>query len=392
MVARARAKRTSSPEVDREPCPRAARSSAAERPDAGALGYCSHTGTLSVYRHGFQQSPALRKGVIICPQSGLPIHAGAVGSRKAGTESKRGTIETFSAKAALRLRTWLLTQHVAGAQMWDVTLTIPGAITPAEWDLLKRRLWKRWERAGFAVVWRVELQRRGIPHLHCVVWTPADMPIEKRNALLYVAWWDALPDEKKFAPGAWAHAAHVKGPYTDIEQSPKWLGYVAAHASKHKKEQLGWKGKQWGIINRERFEERPALLQVELTIDEERRFKRTLSRYLHSKSRAHRARLMQKGIKPKRRLRRIFFPRGCKTTRIMEPETITRMVEHVKAMTNTETGRAEDWRGRDAEPGEHFEQRASATNADNDRTSWSERADRTRTRGQGGGATTARAA
>lgn len=302
-------------------------------PVTPALGYYAHTGTLSVYRHGFQQRPCTRRGVITCPQSGLPIHAGAVGPGRRNGGGQRGAIEGFSAAAASRLRTWLLTHHVAGAQMWDVTLTIPGDVTPAEWDLLKRRIWKRWERAGFAVVWRVELQRRGIPHLHCVVWTPADMPIEKRNALLYVAWWDALPDEKKFAPGAWAHAAHVKGPYTDIEQSPKWLAYVAAHASKRKKEQLGWKGKQWGIINRSRFEERPALLEVELTPEEERKFKRTLSRYLHSKTRAHRAKLLQRGIKPKRRARRIFFPRGCKITRIMEPGTISRMIEHVKEST-----------------------------------------------------------
>jgi hypothetical protein len=273
--------------------------------------------------------------------------------------------------------------------MWDVTLTVPGEISPEDWDALKRRMFKRWERAGIAVVWRVELQKRGTPHLHCVVWTPAEMPMEKRNELLYVAWWECLPEEKRFAPGAWKHAAHVKGPYTDIEQSPKWLAYVAAHASKRKKEQLGWKGKQWGRVNEHLFREREAMLSVELTIEEERQFKRLLSRYLHARSRQHRQKLMRKGIKPKARLRRMFFPNGCKTTRIMEPSIVMRMVEHVKGNSMTRKGQGEDSGRRDAEPGEHSEQRGRATEADNDRTPWSNRADRKRTRGQGGAARTA---
>lgn len=314
------------PKVDRESGRRATLLSVADGPDRAPLGYCSHTGTLTVYRHGFQQSPA-RRLRRVCPVSGLPIHGASQGQGKGGV---RGQIKGFSSKASLRLRTWLLTHFVEGGQLWDVTLTIPGEVNPEEWDRLKRRMFKRWERAGFGVVWRVELQKRGMPHLHCVVWTPEGMPMEKRNHLLYAAWWECLPDENRYSRGAWKHAAHVKGPYTDIEQSPKWLAYVAAHASKRKKEQLGWKGKQWGIINRGLFRERPPLVKVTMTSDEERRFKRLLSRYLHARSREHRLRLMRKGIKPRRRLRRMFFPNGCKTTRIMAPHVVTRMIEHVK--------------------------------------------------------------
>jgi hypothetical protein len=236
----------------------------------------------------------------------------------------------MSSKASGRLRHWLLTQHCPWGQLWDVTLTIPGGVTPEEWDKLKRRIFKQWERAGFAVIWRVELQKRGTPHLHCVVWTPADMPIERRNHLLYVAWWECLPEEKRFSAGAWKHAAHVKGPYTDIEQSPKWLAYVAAHASKRKKEQLGWKGKQWGIINRSLFSEREPMVEVSMTRQDEKVFERTLSRFLFSKSRARRTYLRTKGIKPKSRLRRMFFPSGCKKTRLLDPAVVLRMIEHSK--------------------------------------------------------------
>jgi len=305
----------------------AAEAAAAEPVSRASLGYYAHTGTVSLYRHGFHQTPP-KVQIGVCPVSGLPIYGTG---RKAGpSRGKRGRIEGFSSAAAGRLRHWLLTQHRKGGQMWDVTLTIPGEVIPEEWDTLKRRIFKRWERGGFAVVWRVELQKRGTPHLHCVVWTPGEMPLEKRNALLYVAWWECLPAEKRFSAGAWKHAAHVKGPYTDIEQSPKWLAYVAAHASKRKKEQLGWKGKQWGIINREMFSEREPMLHVTLSRDDEKKFNRTLSRYLFAKSREHRQKLITKGIKPRSRLRRLFFPSGCKKTRLIDPELVRRMLTHAK--------------------------------------------------------------
>jgi len=305
----------------------AAEAAAAEPVSRTALGYYCHTGTVSVFRHGFHQKPAkVQQGV--CPVSGLPVFGTRPFRGRRGL--KRGKITTMSSKASGRLRHWLLIQHCPWGQLWDVTLTIPGEVTPEEWDKLKRRIFKQWERAGFAVVWRVELQKRGTPHLHCVVWTPADMPMEKRNHLLYVSWWECLPEEKRFSAGAWKHAAHVKGPYTDIEQSPKWLAYVAAHASKRKKEQLGWKGKQWGIINRSLFSEREAMVEVTMTRQEEKVFERTLSRFLFSKSRAHRTNLRTKGIKPKSRLRRMFFPSGCKKTRLLEPAVVLRMIEHAK--------------------------------------------------------------
>jgi len=308
------------------------RCAAAEAAAAGpvsrtSLGYYCHTGTVSVFRHGFHQKPAkVQQGV--CPVSGLPVF----GTRpfRGSRGLKRGKVTTMSSKASGRLRHFLLIHHCPKGQLWDVTLTIPGEVTPEEWDKLKRRIFKQWERAGFAVVWRVELQKRGTPHLHCVVWTPADMPMEKRNRLLYVSWWECLPEEKRFSAGAWKHAAHVKGPYTDIEQSPKWFAYVAAHASKRKKEQLGWKGKQWGIINRSLFSEREPMVEVSMTRQEEKVFERTLSRLLFSKSRAHRTRLRTKGIKLKSRLRRMFFPSGCKKTRLLEPASVLRMIEHAK--------------------------------------------------------------
>lgn len=300
--------------------------SAAEGPVSAPLGYCSHTGTLSVYRHGFHQKPAARP-ISVCPVSGLLIYGS---THQRGGGGIRGEIKRFSTKAAARLRHWLLTQHVEGSQLWDVTLTIPGEMSPEEWDLSRRRLFKRWERAGFAALWRIELQKRKQPHLHVVLWTPPVLLGEKFLLIVH-AWLECLPKKNREHRGASNHAIHYKGPYSDIEQSPKWLAYVAAHASKRKKEQLGWKGKQWGVINRASFSERQPMIEVSMTFEEEKRFKRLLSRYLHARSREHRTKLRKKGIKSTKRLRRMFFPNGCKSTRIMEPNVVSRMAEHVKA-------------------------------------------------------------
>ena len=304
-----------------------AASSAAEGPVSAPLGYYPHTGTLTVYRHGFRQRPAARP-ISICPISGLPIYGSRAAPKSRG---KRGEIKGFSSEAALRLRSWLLTHHVEGAQLWDVTLTIPGDMTPEEWDLSKRRLFKRWERAGFGAVWRIELQKRKQPHLHVVLWTPPVSELGEKFLLIVHSWLECLPKKNREHVGATDHAIHYKGPYSDIEQSPKWLSYVAAHASKRKKEQLGWQGKQWGIINRAIFQERKPMVEVSMTFDEEKRFKRCLSRYLHARSKEHRTKLRKKGIKSRRRLRRMFFPSGCKTTRIMDPSVVTRMIAHVKS-------------------------------------------------------------
>jgi hypothetical protein len=299
---------------------------AAEGPDPAPLGYCSHTGTLSVYRHGFHQKPAARP-ISVCPVSGLLIYGS---THQRGGGGIRGQINGFSTKAAARLRHWLLTQHVEGAHLWDVTLTIPGEMSPEEWDLSRRRLFKRWERAGFAALWRIELQKRKQPHLHVVLWTPPVSELGEKFLLIVHAWVESLPKKNREHDRGTDHAIHFKGPYSDIEQSPKWLAYVAAHASKRKKEQLGWKGKQWGVINRALFSERKPMVEVSMTFEEEKRFKRLLSRYLHSRSREHRMKLRKKGIKSTKRLRRMFFPNGCKSTRIMEPNVVSRMADYVK--------------------------------------------------------------
>lgn len=323
--------RSITPKVERGSGRAAPRSSGAPEPDNGSLGYYVHTGTLTVYPHGFLHQPP-PSSMATDPETGLGIRQGD-GPPIGG---KRARITGFSAAARRRLRTDLLTLYVPGYDVWDVTLTIQseciGDITPEIWDKAKRRLFMRWTRAGFAAKWRIELQTKNqTPHLHCVVWTPPTDDKYKRDALLNFGWWECLPEHKRHMKGAWDHATLVKGPFHDVDQSVEWLQYVAGHTSKHKREQLGWIGKQWGTVNAALFVERPPIVEIELTAREEVFLKRTISRYLYAKSREFRNKLRAEGKKPKGRLRRIFFLRGCRALRIMTPQVAERIAEEILA-------------------------------------------------------------
>jgi hypothetical protein len=105
--------------------------------------------------------------------------------RKGG--GRRSAISTFSRNSALRLRR-LLAQVIcpAGWMCFGMTLTVPGPnITPEEW----RKVWKdycrRLRRMGcVALIWRIELQTRGQPHIHCICWCK-EGPHDPREAWFY---------------------------------------------------------------------------------------------------------------------------------------------------------------------------------------------------------------
>ena len=90
-----------------------------------------------------------------------------------------------------------------------------------------------------SMVWRVELQKRGVPHLHCLLWCASPEDVDTVRA----AWLAAL----RIADNKHARRYAVK-----IEQDrggDTWGRYLLAHTVKHKREQLGWKGRQWGVFN-----------------------------------------------------------------------------------------------------------------------------------------------
>lgn len=191
---------------------------------------------------------------------------------------KRGAILTFSKHAAKRMREWMILMWVPGAQMVETTFTVPGTVTPSEWRKSWNAFTKKALNLGCSAVWRVELQKRKQPHLHLLAYAADYRGIAAFT--LPDLWLSCLPARCRKVKGAKQHA--VKGQVRHNDSDVAWLAYCVGHGTKHKADQLGWLGKQWGIIGRANFEERPAV-KVEHSHSQNAMLKRTIRRYLQSK-------------------------------------------------------------------------------------------------------------
>lgn len=177
---------------------------------------------------------------------------------------KRGKVTGLSKGTAARLRRWLITQYVPltspDGRVFEVTLTIPGEVSVDEWHAARNKWRKRLTRAGCAATTRVELQKRKQPHLHAIVYLPEGTP-EQWLSLTVETWLECLPERCRDHNGAKAHAFQAK-PALMFEGAlvpdEAWLRYLVGHQSKRKASQLGWKGKQWAVINRKLFRPLPA--------------------------------------------------------------------------------------------------------------------------------------
>lgn len=212
---------------------------------------------------------------------------------------RRGVVKGWSRSSRRRMREYMLTHEpAADCHTMGATFTVPGALlSPGR----MREMWKDWsrwaERQGWAAVWRLELQKRGQPHWHCLVCIPvfygtaliASNPLVVLGGRWRAAYakrfgadpMDQHPREvdeylcaralrfswlrvlesvscehetaKNLAewPGASVHAAHVS---MDGGGSSQWRRYLQDHASKAKQEQVaaGY-GRQWGVIGRRRM-------------------------------------------------------------------------------------------------------------------------------------------
>lgn len=188
---------------------------------------------------------------------------------------QKGDIKSFSQASARRLReTLALAKPVDREQVpWGVTLTIPGDILT---DDQVRALWHDFQthylRRRFysnPFVWRIELQKRKQAHWHIVMWA---RPIQ--SGVLYSLTCDELarrwrecvlkhiaPLEERTAFGFDQHGVKVQA--LSAASATGIIGYLCDHASKHKQEQLGWKGRQWGVVNRHALDLKGTLLAEE---------------------------------------------------------------------------------------------------------------------------------
>lgn len=220
-----------------------------------------------------------------------------------GAGGKRGIIKGWSAESRRRLREFLLT-HEPDSDIYAVTLTVPGnVITPEQWRMLFNSFMSFLKLSGVGAVWRLELQKRGQPHLHMIATAPS-----KRGALnlagysvsfpvvgLYesiLLWfsrcWMAFLDHclpscegriktsdcgfdfgssipRSALMGADRHAVSVEAD----KGNSLWWRYLCDHTSKSKQEQIcGWDGfRHWGVIGRKRFREvEPETLRISRSI------------------------------------------------------------------------------------------------------------------------------
>lgn len=201
--------------------------------------------------------------VTIHPHGTIIAEGGRVVSKPAKSGGKRSKIKTFSSQSRTRLRQKLAVSN--GPDGWEpigMTATIPGEPISEEkyrylWHVFRHKI------PAVPVIWRVELQQRKQPHVHLVAWLPKDGQGARWKAELMLAWWHGVkrlgPHEYKTngkqysctsrmaMPGAYEHCVS----FDDLEVADDfgWWRYLASHTGKSKQAQMGWVGRNWGVLN-----------------------------------------------------------------------------------------------------------------------------------------------
>lgn len=220
-------------------------------------------------------------------KQGVMLHKPVKGKGKGGAIGKRGTIGGWSQSSRRRMRELMLTHEApAGWYTCGPSFTIPGPILPMEES---KGLWKWFcrevERAGWGMIWRIEIQARGAHHWHCIMIQPVGHPAD-----IMMLWMEALrtlPEcdhqsksgqwcrgLRTALPGAHQHAVHISGE----GDRGAWMRYLQDHASKGKQEQIPENiGRHWGIVGKKHFVKRESL-HLELTDREYARVVRWMRR------------------------------------------------------------------------------------------------------------------
>lgn len=187
---------------------------------------------------------------------------------------RRGNIRRFSSSSALRLRRAIVEKQssVSGCQVVAVTLTLPfrgDFFSPRLFDQLVEDYKKAFHRFTVAFcrrfpascgIFRHELQRRRCPHAHIVFYiSNIDFHIIERGrnanikdftAVVFGLWLNSIQGFKYDCSISGFMRKGVRVSVVDPHDKIYALRYLADHSSKHKRSQLGYKGKQWGFIRR----------------------------------------------------------------------------------------------------------------------------------------------
>lgn len=184
-----------------------------------------------------------------------------------------GDIKGFSKTSRLRFRRLLAVSDSINKDFepWGVCLTIPGRVISQE---RARKIWRDWGKSfcvkrfkDFPMIWRVELQTRKQAHWHLIIWLPKGRKgIEPR--VDYSDCWKSFIRRTLAKNGViqWSEETDAGFEKRGVKfqrlgtlgkGSSDYLASTLDHETKHKQEQLGWRGRQWGIINRDRLSKSP---------------------------------------------------------------------------------------------------------------------------------------
>ena len=187
-------------------------------------------------------------------------------SRRGGG-GKRGKLTgAISSASFRRLREFCITHDVPKVDCWGITLTVPG-IQLLDADIFRKIhhkfvVWCNDRRVP--LVWRVELQKRGQPHLHCVVFSPAFVVLKLFH--MWYKWLNScdlvlnaeIVDNVEIKELVEISRAFLRGSCHAVELEKldgdfRVWRYLVSHMSKSKQEQSGWHGRNWGVVCRELF-------------------------------------------------------------------------------------------------------------------------------------------
>lgn len=185
---------------------------------------------------------------------GFRLVKGNCSANRKAPDSVRGSVTSFSRASRLRLREFLLTRHVPDRVPVGVTLTIPEQtdkkLALECFSVAVHRLRVYFvRRCSTGFVWRVELQRNRMPHLHIIVW---DFPSVDHQSFWLRLWSDIVL--KLFEVPSLSAFLRCGVRCQVLDGSIAAFRYLCDHSGKSKQAQLGYVGRQWGVVGRSHFQ------------------------------------------------------------------------------------------------------------------------------------------
>lgn len=212
------------------------------------------------------QGETPRKGAIRIIKGGLGFMVkgqSCKGGTKPPPQREAGDITTFSRHSQRRLRETLAMAKPrnTSSKVFGFTFTIPGDELPPDkvrqiWHMFQTEVTRSYRDVG--MVWRIELQTRvdrRQAHWHAVVWIPEKngIPAIARGVMLAATYRKIVLARvgaltERTLRGFDRFGVDIKP--LDGSTPSGIITYLCDHATKHKQAQLGWKGRQWGVVNR----------------------------------------------------------------------------------------------------------------------------------------------